>query len=126
MKKLEKRTIIKGVDGRESGAEEKQDTSIEEQVRREFEHAAELGGPERQQVENELAEPDYILPSPTHSLNDTKFKNITADQKGRAFGVENQRDEPLDILGKIEKRDKDRWSLNPESAETDLQRPDDE
>jgi hypothetical protein len=102
-----------------TGTAQEPETSIEEQVRQEFEYSADRGQPLEEQVENELSEPDYILPSPTRSLNDTKFKNITPDQKGRAFGVANQRNEPLDIVEKIEKRDKDRWELNPASAQSD-------
>ncbi len=102
-----------------TGAEERQQTSTEEQVKREFEYSADHGEPERDQIENELAEPDYMLPSPMNSREDATFTNINADQKGRAFGVANQRNEPLDILEKVEERDDDRWALNPASAEAD-------
>ena len=114
-------------DEQSTNAEEKpMRTSIEDQVRLEFEYAADYGQTLEEQIENELAEADYILPSPMHSLNDTKYKNITADQKGRAFGIANQRNEPPNSLEEIEKRDEDRWSLNPESAENDIERPDGE
>lgn len=102
---------------------EKQSLSEGEQVRREFEYAEDLGGPEREQIESELSEQDYMLPSPEGSREDAAFTNINADQKGRAFGVANQRNEPLDILDKVEDRDEDRWALNPASAETNEKEP---
>lgn len=96
----------------------KPDISVDEQVRREFEYAADRGEPEIEQIENELSEPDYMLPSPENSREDAAFTNINADQRGRAFGVANQRNEPLDILDKVEDRDEDRWALNPASADS--------
>ncbi|MBP9662989.1 MAG: hypothetical protein KBD94_00090 [Pyrinomonadaceae bacterium] len=50
---------------------------------------------------------------------------VTPDQDiveelGRALGVTYQDNEPLDPVKKIEKRDRDRWELDPASAdETD-------
>lgn len=50
---------------------------------------------------------------------------VTPDQDiveelGRALGVTYQDNEPLDPVEKIEKRDRDRWELDPASAdETD-------
>ncbi len=106
-------------DGEPTGSEEKQVTSIEQQVEQEFEYSADHGESEREQIENELAEQDYMLPSPTNSREDMAFTNINPDQMGRAFGVANQRNEPLDILEKVEDRDEDRWALTPASAESE-------
>lgn len=117
MNKLEERGESMNVnESKPTGSEEKQDTSIEEQVRREFENSADHGGTEREQIANELSELDYMLPSPMNSQEDAAFTNINPDQKGRAFGVANQRNEPVDILEKVEERDEDRWALNPASA----------
>jgi len=39
------------------------------------------------------------------------------DELGRAMGVTFEDNEPLDFSEKLEKRDRDRWELNPASAE---------
>lgn len=39
------------------------------------------------------------------------------DSIGKAVGVTFQDNEPLDLVEKIEKRDRDRWDLDPASAE---------
>ncbi len=106
-----------------TGADEMQETPIERQVRREFAYSADHGESVREQIENELSEKKYMLPSPMNSREDAAFENINVDQRGEAFGIENQRNEPLDIVEKIDKRDDDRWSLNPASAETNDQKP---
>lgn len=106
-------------DHKPTDSKERPDTSIEKQVKQEFEHSAAKGEPVPEQIENELAEQDYMLPSPMNSLEDAAFTNIDADEIGRAFGVANQRNEPLDIVDKVEKRDEDRWVLNPASAKTE-------
>ncbi len=104
-------------------SDEQPEPSLAEQVRREFEYAEDRGEPVREQIENELSEQKYMLPSTENSKEDAAFNNINPDQKGLAFGVANQRNEPLDILEKVEDRDDDRWALNPASAETDRQKP---
>lgn len=120
MDKLEKTQDKKQSKGNEpAGSGPQPEPSITEQIRREFNYAEDRGEPKREQIENELSEPDYMLPSPMNSKEDAAFTNINTDQKGRAFGVANQRNEPLDILDKVEKRDEDRWALNPASAEPD-------
>ncbi len=127
MNKLEEKQKKRDVD--ESGpiaSDEKKESSIEEQVRREFEYAEDRGEPEREQIENELSEQKYMLPSPENSQEDVAFNNITADQEGLAHGIANQRNEPLDILEKVEDRDDDRWALNPASAKAEKQKPIDE
>ncbi len=91
--------------------------SLAEQVEREFEHSEERGESDLEQIEEELSEEKYMLPSPENSVEDAAFANITADEKGLAYGIANQRNEPLDMTEKIEKRDEDRWELNPASAE---------
>lgn len=101
-------------DGAESA-----EPSIEEQVDREFEHAEDLGESEGEQIKDELNELKYMLPSPENSLEDAAYTNINADQKGLAYGTANQRNEPLDMTEKREKRDEDRWELNPASAESE-------
>lgn len=119
MNKLEEKPKKWDVDESEpTGSDEKQETSIEEQVRREFEYAEDRGEPEREQIENELSEQKYMLPSPENSQEDVAFNNITADQEGLAHGIANQRNEALDILEKVENRDDDRWALNRASAES--------
>ncbi len=104
---------------------EASEPSVKEQVKREFEYSADKGEPEREQIQTELGEPHYTLPSPMNSREDAAFKNITADQEGLAFGIANQRNEPLDMTEKMEKRDEDRWALNPASAQTDEDDPKD-
>ena len=39
------------------------------------------------------------------------------DELGAAVGVTFQDNEPLDLIEKVEKRDRDRWELDPASAE---------
>lgn len=39
------------------------------------------------------------------------------EEIGEAYGITFQDNEPLDVLGKLEKRDEDRWELDPASAE---------
>ncbi|MDQ6785857.1 MAG: DUF6335 family protein [Acidobacteriota bacterium] len=91
--------------------------STHEQVEREFENAADHGEPELEQLKNELNAPDYMLPSPMNSREDAAFTNINPDQMGEAFGLNNQRNQPLEIIENIEARDENRWALNPASAE---------
>lgn len=93
------------------------EVSIDEQVRREFEYSEDRGTPESEQLENELSEPHYTLPSPMNSREDAAFANINPDQMGESFGLAFQRNEPLDPVEKIEARDENRWELNPASAE---------
>ncbi len=92
--------------------------SLAAQVDREFEHAEDRGESAMEQIENELGEEKYMLPSPENSREDAAFANITADEKGLAHGIANQRNETLDMTEKREKRDEDRWELNPASAES--------
>jgi hypothetical protein len=92
--------------------------SLAEQVEREFEYSEDRGEPADEQIENELSEEKYMLPSSENSVEDAAFANITADQKGLAYGIANQRNEPLDMTEKREKRDEDRWELDPASAES--------
>ncbi|HEX6279839.1 MAG TPA: DUF6335 family protein [Pyrinomonadaceae bacterium] len=106
-------------DHKPTGSKERPNASIEKQVKQEFEHSANKGESVPEQIENELAAQDYMVPSSVNGQEDAAFTNINADQKGRAFGVANQRNEPLDIVDKVEKRDEERWALNPASAETD-------
>lgn len=87
------------------------------QVLREFEAAADHGESELEQLKNELGEPHYMLPSPMNSREDAAFTNINPDQMGEAFGLNNQRNQPLEIIENIEARDENRWALNPASAE---------
>jgi hypothetical protein len=96
---------------------QKNDNSIRTQVEEEFEAADGLGPPDMEQIENESNEPDFILQSPENSREDVDFTNIDADQLGDAFGLKNELDEPLHSVEKLQKRDEDRWSLKPESAE---------
>ncbi len=91
-------------------------TSIHEQVEEEFEDAADIGEPESEQLKNELGEPNYMLPSPMNSKEDAAFTNINPDQMGEAFGLNNQRNQPLEIIENIDERDEDRWALDPASA----------
>ncbi len=93
------------------------EVSTHEQVRREFETAANQGEPESVQLKNEPGEPQYMLPSPMNSREDAAFTNINPNQMGEAFGVNNQRNQPLEILENIEARDENRWALNLASAE---------
>jgi hypothetical protein len=117
MDKILKNQDEKHSEANEPNVSDKQpEPSIEQQVKREFEYAEDRGEPEREQIENELSEEKYMLPSPEHSREDAAFNNITADQRGLAFGVANQRNETLDILDKVEDRDDDRWALDPASA----------
>lgn len=92
--------------------------SVAEQVKREFEYSEDHGEPESEQVENELSEQKYMVPSAENSLEDAAFTNINVEQKGLAYGIANQRNEPLDMTEKREKRDEDRWELDPASAES--------
>ncbi len=107
-------------------AEESAEPSIAKQVEREFEHAEDRGESEGEQIENELSEQKYMLPSPENSLEDAAFANITADEKGLAYGIANQRNEPLDMTEKREKRDEDRWEMNPASSSQEEKRQDGE
>ena len=93
------------------------EVSAHEQVRREFEAAADHGEPESEQLKNEFGEPHYMLPSPMNSWEDAAFTNINPDQMGESVGVNNQRNQPLEIIENIEARDENRWALNPASAE---------
>ncbi len=96
----------------------KPEPSVAEQIRREFEYSEDHGEPEIEQIGNELSEEKYMLPSPENSREDAAFANITADEKGLAYGIANQRNESLDVLDKVEDRDEDRWELNPASADS--------
>ena len=91
--------------------------STREQVEREFERAADLGEPELEQLKIELNAPEYILPSPVNSREDAAYVNINPDQMGEAFGLNIQRNQPLEIVENIEARDENRWALNPASAQ---------
>lgn len=94
---------------------ENAEVPLHEQVRREFEQSEDRGEPESEQLKNELDEPHYTLPSPMISREDATFTNINPDQMGESFGLDFQRNEPLDPVEKIEARDKNRWELNPAS-----------
>lgn len=74
------------------------EVSTHEQVQREFEAAANQGEPESEQLKNEPGEPHYMLPSPMNSREDAAYTNINPDQMGESFGVNNQRNQPLEIL----------------------------
>lgn len=93
-----------------------EEVSLHEQVRREFAKSEDHGEPESEQLKNELNEPDYTLPSPMISLEDAAFANINPDQIGEAFGLDVERNEPLDPVEEIEERDENRWELNQKSA----------
>lgn len=43
------------------------------------------------------------------------------DELGKAWGVEYQDDEPIHTQDKIDKRDRDRWELNPASKDQEEQ-----
>lgn len=116
MKDPEKTTDKKKAETTEAAGSS--EPSVAEQVEREFEYAEDRGESEIEQLEHELGEQKYMLPSPENSLDDTAFVNINADQKGLAYGIANQRNEPLDMTEKREKRDEDRWELDPASAES--------
>lgn len=123
-KKQNMETLGKTTDKKQSEIDELADScqqlepSVAEQVKREFEYSEDHGEPESEKVENELSEEKYMLPSPENSIEDAAFENITADQKGLARGIANQRNEPLDMTEKRGKRDEDRWELDPASAES--------
>lgn len=88
-----------------------------EQVKQEFEHAEEIGESDLEQLKTELGEQKYLLSSPMDSVEDVDFTNRNADQQGEAFGLDYQENEPLYTEEKIEKRDENRWELNPASAD---------
>ena len=88
-----------------------------EQVKQEFEHAEDIGESELEQLKTELGEQKYLLSSPMDSVEDVDFTNRNADQQGEAFGLDYQENEPLDTEEKIERRDENRWELNPASAD---------
>ncbi len=92
------------------------EVSLHEQLRQEFEHAEDRGESKLEQLENELNEPHYTLPSPANSREDATFANRNPDQIGEAFGLDFERNEPLDPVDEIEERDENRWELNPKSA----------
>ncbi len=118
------KTLEKSTEKKQSETDELADSdrrpapSVAEQVEREFEYSEDRGEPAIEQIENELNEQKYMLPSAENSLEDAAFANITADQKGLARGIANQRNEPLDMTEKREKRDEDRWEMDPASAES--------
>jgi hypothetical protein len=49
-------------------------------------------------------------------MNPTPDQDVV-DELGQAAGLTYEDDEPLHTGDKLEKRDKKRWELNPESAE---------
>jgi hypothetical protein len=51
------------------------------------------------------------------SRDDASGANINVDQLGEAVGLVYQDEEPLNTIEKIEKRDDNRWSMNPASTE---------
>ncbi len=91
--------------------------SLRIEVEQEFEVADERGRSDMEQIKSELNEPDFILPSPANSREDVAFTNINVDERGEAFGIDNERGEPLNTVERIADRDEDRWSMQPESAE---------
>ena len=96
---------------------------LQEQVWQEFVDAAEHGKAGREQSMEERSEPHETLPPPLDSRDDASWANINVDQLGEAVGLVYQDEEPLNTIEKIEKRDDNRWSMNPASAE-DSQDPD--
>ena len=89
--------------------EETKVAPLQEQVRQEFVDAAEQG--------QAGGEPHETLPQPLDSRDDASWANIDVDQLGEAVGLVYQDEEPLNTIEKIEERDDNRWSMNPESAE---------
>lgn len=117
MKKLEgDQTRMPSAENQTQTADTIDELSVHEQVIREFEHAADTGESELEQLKTEANRPKYVIPSPMISREDAAFQNINPNQIGEAYGVANQRTEPVDILEKVEDRDDDRWALNPASA----------
>lgn len=98
-------------------ADETKNDAIKAEVQQEFENAEDRGESDLDQLKAELNEQQYLLPSPLVSEEDTGFTNINPDQKGEAYGLAYQANEPLDTAEKIEERDEDRWELNPASAD---------
>lgn len=80
------------------------------------------------QMELDDGEPD-LLSSPVDLQDFTSVGEVTmgdseqplgpasVDEIGRAAGLEYQDDQPLDSPARLDKRDHDRWELNPSSAE---------
>ena len=98
-------------------AENTNNGAVIAEVLEEFENAEDRGESDLDQLKVELGEQHYLLPSPMVSEEDTAFTNINPDQQGEAFGLAYQANEPLDTVEKIDKRDEERWELNPASAD---------
>jgi Family of unknown function (DUF6335) len=93
------------------------DFVADEDVQQEFKTAEGRGESDLDQLKAELGEQNYTLPSPIISEEDAVFTNINPDQQGEAFGLAYQANEPLDFVEQFEKRDEERWELNPASAD---------
>jgi|GEM_PF-6478354 len=91
--------------------------SINEQVKQEFAHAEAEGSLPVDEVKDDSLDNSYILPSSEYSREDVDANNIDPDQIGEAFGIEDQRNEPLKTIDELERRDADPWELNPASAD---------
>ena len=114
--------------------EELLDVEVDPEVKAEFADASVVNEGTRTQLEEKIA--DYTDRSPELSGGDVDAAwedsdvgeesvgggNPTPDQSdveelGEAYGVTYEDNEPLDLEGKLERRDEDRWELNPASAE---------
>ena len=69
-------------------------------------------------VDADWTEADDVGEEAVGGGNPTPDQSIV-EELGLAMGVTYQDNEPLDFNEKLEKRDRDRWELNPSSAEND-------
>lgn len=113
---------------------EADETLIENEVRKEFEDAADLGESGGEQLARKMRENHGTSPVLSGGDIDAAWEdsdvgeesvggdNPTPDQSvvedlGRAVGLTYQDDEPLHSESKIHERDVHRWELDPASAE---------
>jgi hypothetical protein len=109
--------------------------TAEEDVQEAFEERQEYDREGEQELEEKLSQ--YHSKSPEISGGDVDAAWEDADQSGeeavggstptpdqdiveelgQAMGIQYEDDEPLDTEGKLRQRDRDRWELDPESAE---------
>jgi hypothetical protein len=109
--------------------------TTEEDVQEAFEERQEYDREGEQELEEKLSQ--YHSKSPEISGGDVDAAWEDADQSGeeavggstptpdqdiveelgQAMGIQYEDDEPLDTEGKLRQRDRDRWELDPESAE---------
>lgn len=128
--------FLKRSEKKRSMNNEDKDKELDTEVKEEFAEAAELGSGGASELKEKLRE--YTDRSPKLSGGDIDAawdeadsgeetvggSNMTPDQDvvdelGEAYGVTYADDEPLDFEEKIEERDRDRWELDPRSAEKD-------